>query len=63
MDCIKKYSLDKWDWNTSTDKSLEEIAKEVIDGKWGVGAARKQMLRAAGYNPSMVQAKVNEMLK
>lgn len=63
MDCIKKYSLDKWDWNTSTDKSLEEIAKEVIDGKWGVGAVRKQMLRAAGYNPSMVQAKVNEMLK
>lgn len=63
MDCIKKYSLDKWDWNTNAEKSLEEIAKEVIDGKWGVGAVRKQMLRAAGYNPSMVQAKVNEMLK
>ena len=63
MDCIMKYSLDKWDWNTNAEKSLEEIAKEVIDGKWGVGAARKQMLRAAGYNPSMVQAKVNEMLK
>jgi len=43
-------------------KSLEEIAKEVIAGVWGDGAQRKQRLRAAGYNPSMVQAKVNEIL-
>lgn len=63
---IEKYGLTKYDStaeNAGDEKSLEEIAKEVIDGKWGVGAARKQMLRAAGYNPSMVQAKVNEMLK
>ena len=63
---IETYNLTKYDptiENTGNEKSLEEIAKEVIDGKWGVGAARKQMLRAAGYNPSIVQAKVNDMLK
>lgn len=43
-------------------KDLETIAKEVIAGKWGVGVERKQRLRAAGYNPQMVQAKVNELL-
>lgn len=44
-------------------KSLEEVAKEVIAGVWGVGVERKQRLRASGYNPAMVQAKVNELLK
>lgn len=66
MNCVRKFDLEKWDWNNSVPeqlKSLEEIAKEVIAGKWGNGAVRKQRLRAAGYNPSIVQAKVNEMLK
>ena len=66
MNCVRKFDLEKWDWNNSSPeqlKSLEEIAKEVIAGKWGNGAVRKQRLRAAGYNPSIVQAKVNEMLK
>ena len=44
-------------------KSLDDIAREVIAGKWGVGNERKQRLRAAGYNPQMVQARVNEILK
>jgi flagellum-specific peptidoglycan hydrolase FlgJ len=63
LDCIRKYDLEKWDWNTQEVKSIDEIAKEVIAGKWGNGAVRKQRLRAAGYNPSMVQAKVNDLLK
>lgn len=64
MNCISKYNLTDWDWQTpNTEKTIDEIAIEVIDGKWGVGATRKQLLRAAGYNPSMVQAKVNEILK
>lgn len=64
MDCIRKYDLFKWDWNYTADlKSIDDIAKEVLDGKWGNGVTRKQMLRAAGYNPSMVQARVNEILK
>lgn len=44
-------------------KSVEDIAKEVIDGKWGVGEARKKSLTKAGYDYAKVQAKVNEVLK
>lgn len=66
MNCILKYDLTKWDWNENAPeerKTLDEVAREVIAGKWSNGAIRKQRLRAAGYNPSIVQAKVNEMLK
>ena len=42
-------------------KSIEEIAQEVIDGKWGNGAARKEALSEAGYSYVEVQRKVNEM--
>ena len=43
------------------NKSTEEIAKEVIAGKWGNGDERKQKLTEAGYDYSAVQAKVNEL--
>lgn len=43
-------------------KSVTEIAKEVIAGKWGNGADRKNRLQAAGYNYSEVQSKVNALL-
>lgn len=45
-----------------TLKSIDEIAKEVINGKWGNGTARKQKLEAAGYNYRQVQTRVNEIL-
>ena len=48
--------------STGETLSLDDIAKEVIAGKWGVGIERKQRLRAAGYNPQMVQKRVNELL-
>ncbi len=44
-------------------KTLEEVAKEVIQGKWGNGQERKDKLTAAGYDYNTVQAKVNELLK
>lgn len=47
---------------TSTKKSIEEIAKEVIAGKWGNGQDRKDRLTKAGYDYNKVQAKVNELL-
>lgn len=43
-------------------KTVEEIAKEVIAGKWGNGQERFNKLEKAGYNGSEVQAKVNELL-
>lgn len=44
-------------------KSIDEIAKEVIAGKWGNGAERKRRLRNAGYNPTAVQKEVNRQLR
>lgn len=47
---------------TSTPtKSVAEVAKEVLAGKWGNGTARKTALENAGYNYSEVQQKVNEL--
>ena len=43
-------------------KSVDELAREVIEGKWGNGNDRKNRLQAAGYNYSEVQARVNEIL-
>ena len=44
-----------------TKKSVEEVAKEVLNGKWGNGADRKDRLTKAGYDYDAVQAKVNEL--
>jgi len=41
---------------------IEELAREVIQGKWGNGQERKDKLTAAGYDYSEVQGKVNELL-
>ena len=43
-----------------TKKSNEEIAREVMAGKWGNGTDRKNRLTAAGYNYAAVQAIVNK---
>lgn len=47
---------------TSATKSVDEIAKEVIAGKWGSGVARKKKLEAAGYTYSTIQNRVNALL-
>lgn len=47
----------------STKKSIKEVAKEVIDGKWGNGQVRFKNLELAGYKYKDVQAAVNEILK
>lgn len=43
-------------------KTVSELAKEVIAGKWGDGAERVRRLKEAGYDPDAVQKKVNEIL-
>ena len=47
---------------TSTTKTVDELAREVIQGMWGNGQDRKDRLTAAGYDYSAVQAKVNELM-
>ena len=42
---------------------VTKIARQVIDGKWGNGAARRKALTAAGYNYAEIQAEVNRILK
>lgn len=44
------------------EKSIDELAKEVIDGKWGNGKERGERLAAAGYDYQAVQNRVNEIL-
>lgn len=44
-------------------KTATELAREVLDGKWGNGADRKARLTAAGYNYNEVQEEVNELCK
>ena len=46
----------------SSKKSIDEIAKEVIAGKWGNGEERRKALENAGYKYNDVQSKVNEIL-
>ncbi|CZT57095.1 N-acetylmuramoyl-L-alanine amidase CwlA precursor [Eubacteriaceae bacterium CHKCI005] len=48
--------------SAAPSKSVDEIAKEVIAGKWGNGSDRKERLVAAGYDYAAVQARVNELM-
>lgn len=42
-------------------KTDEEIANEVIDGKWGNGAERKNKIKESGYDYETVQSIVNRI--
>lgn len=69
---IKNYGFNGFEkqGNTNTNvteikpaKTVTELAREVIDGKWGNGADRKTMLTNAGYDYEAVQAEVNRLLQ
>ena len=44
------------------ERTVDQVAREVIAGEWGNGAERKKRLSAAGYDPAAVQKRVNELL-
>lgn len=48
---------------TSNDKTITDIAREVIAGKWGNGEERKRKLVNSGYDYARVQKEVNKLLK
>jgi len=56
---------EEWKLFTTPVSTLdyEQIAREVIAGKWGNGAQRKKALTNAGYDYTLVQQIVNKMLK
>ncbi len=58
---IRGYAVPKYDKELPF-KSVQDVAQEVIDGKWGVGEDRKKKLTDAGYSYAEVQGLVNEML-
>lgn len=43
-------------------KSVDTLAREVINGYWGNGEERKRKLKEAGYDYNAVQSKVNSIL-
>lgn len=61
MKIVTSYNLTSYD--SKINKSLEEIAKEVIAGKWGNGNERKKDLTKAGYDYTTIQSLVNKLLK
>lgn len=46
---------------TSSKKSVDEIAREVLQGLWGNGQDRKERITKASYDYSAVQKRVNEL--
>ena len=48
--------------NVDIEKSINDLALEVIAGKWGNYPERKYALNNLGYNYELVQEKVNEIL-
>lgn len=53
------------DYSTQSEtskKTIEELAQEVLAGKWGNGEDRKKRLESAGYNYREVQDIVNELV-
>lgn len=47
----------------SNKKTVEQLAREVLDGKWGNGDDRKKRLTEAGYDYNAVQKRVNELMR
>ena len=47
---------------TEHKKTVEQVAKEVIQGKWGTGVNRKNRLEKAGYDYKEIQKRVNQLI-
>jgi hypothetical protein len=45
-----------------TATPITDLAKEVLEGKWGKGAERRKRLTDAGYDPNDVQLEVTRLL-
>lgn len=43
-------------------QSVEAVAKEVVQGRWGIGQSRRAALKKAGYDPNEVAEEVKKIL-
>lgn len=60
LDCSWQYK--GFGTPSAPKKSVDELAHEVLDGKWGNGKDRVDRLTAAGYDYNTVQKRVNELI-
>lgn len=63
--CVDGYSVYDEFGNVAYSKqhkTIENVAKDVIAGKYGNGTERIRKIEADGYDYNIVQQKVNEML-
>ena len=60
---IRGYGVPKYDAEpkVETTKTITQVAREVLNGKWGNGAERKRRLTEAGYDYNAVQKEVNRL--
>ncbi len=47
--------------SATPSKSVDVVAEEVLEGLWGNGDERVAALKKAGYDPTVVQKRVNEL--
>lgn len=61
---IKRVGLNGYKGKVQNEskKTLDDVAREVIDGLWGNGNEKKHKLAQAGYVYTEIQKRVNEML-
>ena len=66
---IQCYGKVNWDDSVKPDKTItkyktnEQIALEVIQGKWGNGSYRRYLITKAGYDYETIRSLVNHMLQ
>lgn len=56
------HELAKWIDYRAFTLPVTDVAKEVLQGKWGNGTERKEKLTAAGYDYAEVQKEVNKLV-
>lgn len=59
---IEKQEAEQVEFNAKQYETIEELAKDVILGKYGNGAERKKALEEIGLSYAIIQNKVNELL-
>lgn len=60
---IRGFAAPKYEEEETQKKSVEEVAREVLNGLWGNGTDRRNRLTKAGYDYKKVQQRVNELTK
>lgn len=58
---IRGFAAPKYEEEETPKKSVDEVAREVLNGLWGNGTDRRNRLTKEGYDYKEIQQKVNEL--